>query len=109
MRPTVTSRPSCARATRTSFAFAGARNHCSGDRLGGCGDSAHNREAPILRLAEPGRGEEKARAALKDAGSDHPAGLVVPSIGGSSLVRKVHAREYQIGPDFDLIVRARPS
>jgi hypothetical protein len=49
MRPAATPRFSCARATRTSFAFASARKRCSGDRPKAVGVRPTTDTVPILR------------------------------------------------------------
>ncbi len=52
IRPAATPRFSCALATRTSFAFANARNRCSGDRPNAVGARLTTDTARILRVAE---------------------------------------------------------
>jgi hypothetical protein len=57
--------------------------------------------------ARPRRGDFP--SGVEDAGSDDPAGLVVPSIGDSSPGKKSSRARIPDRTGFDLIVRARPS
>jgi hypothetical protein len=115
MPPAATARFSRARATRTSFALASARNRCSGERPNAAGAGApltltrrRLYEEPRLR-AEARRKDGK--GLFRTPGSVHAAAREYLFLVHAPFFGFTRAREYQIAPDFAtecLAGRTRP-